>query len=182
MSEHSKLLISKWLENPISRKSLLGSIFVTLIASTSVGKSMGAVTPILSPILGRPTDTSCALNLITSQNVTAYIEYGFASNSFVNKTSVVNLQANNPVEFELEGLLPNNKIFYRIAYRSAGKNTFLYSKQYSFSTQKSVESNFSFTVHGDTHPERAGKMFNSDLYKVTLANIISHQNMKIRLL
>ncbi len=175
MSEHSKLLISKWLENPISRKSLLGSIFVTLIASTSVGKSMGAVTPILSPILGRPTDTSCALNLITSQNVTAYIEYGFASNSFVNKTSVVNLQANNPVEFELEGLLPNNKIFYRIAYRSAGKNTFLYSKQYSFSTQKSVESNFSFTVHGDTHPERAGKMFNSDLYKVTLANILSQQ-------
>ena len=31
---------------------------------------------------------------------------------------------------------------------------------------------FSFGVQGDSHPERAGKMFNSDLYKTTLQNAI----------
>jgi hypothetical protein len=39
-------------------------------------------------------------------------------------------------------------------------------------TAMSIQSgeSFSFGVQGDSHPERAGKMFNSDLYKTTLKN------------
>ena len=48
-------------------------------------------------------------------------------------------------------------------------------KQYSFTTARKAGSTFSFSVHGDTHPERAGKMFNAELYGVTLANIAAQQ-------
>jgi len=36
----------------------------------------------------------------------------------------------------------------------------------------SYVSDFSFGVQGDSHPERAGKMFNSELYSTTLENVV----------
>lgn len=37
--------------------------------------------------------------------------------------------------------------------------------------ESSGENSFSFGIQGDSHPERAGKMFNSELYKTTLQNV-----------
>jgi len=37
--------------------------------------------------------------------------------------------------------------------------------------KNSIGSTFSFGIGGDSHPERAGKMFNSELYKTTLQNV-----------
>lgn len=34
------------------------------------------------------------------------------------------------------------------------------------------QTSFSFGIQGDSHPERAGKMFNSELYKTTLQNVV----------
>jgi len=34
-----------------------------------------------------------------------------------------------------------------------------------------VKDSFSFGIQGDSHPERSGKMFNSDLYKTTIQNV-----------
>jgi len=45
----------------------------------------------------------------------------------------------------------------------------------SFSTQRKAGATFSFVVQGDSHPERAGKMFNADLYVQTLNNIASQK-------
>ncbi len=36
----------------------------------------------------------------------------------------------------------------------------------------SDQTSFSFGIQGDSHPERAGKMFNSELYKTTLQNVV----------
>ncbi len=36
----------------------------------------------------------------------------------------------------------------------------------------SPSESFTFGVQGDSHPERAGKMFNADLYKTTLQNVV----------
>ena len=37
-------------------------------------------------------------------------------------------------------------------------------------SQNSVQGSFSFGIQGDSHPERAGKMFNADLYAINLQN------------
>jgi len=46
------------------------------------------------------------------------------------------------------------------------------SAQASFVVQSGLgKDNFSFGIQGDSHPERAGKMFSSELYKITLQNV-----------
>ena len=175
MSEYSKILIRSWLEKPISRKSLLGAVLVSTFAATSIGKALGATTPALMPVLGRPTDKSVALNLISSQEISVYIEYGYSKSSFTKKTSILNLTTNEPKEFQLSGLAANKKVYYRVRYKFTSSSSFLTGTPYSFSTQKTLGSTFSFTVQGDTHPERAGKMFNADLYTVTMGNIALQQ-------
>lgn len=175
MSEYSKLLIKKWLEKPISRKSLLGATFVSIFAASSIGKAFSATAPVLMPVLGRPTDNSATLSLITSQDLSAYIEYGYSKTSFLKKTTILNLISNDPMEFLLSGLESNKKVYYRIRYKISGSTTYASGTPYSFSTKKASGNTFSFTVQGDTHPERAGKMFNAELYAVTMANIALQQ-------
>lgn len=175
MSEYSKVLIKSWLAKPITRKSLLITFLASTIASTSIGKALGATSPVLTPILGRPTDKSVTLSLISTQNISAFIEYGYSKSNFTNKTSTLALILNEPKEFEILGLTANKKVYYRVRTRISESSNYSVGAVYSFSTQKSPGNTFSFSVQGDTHPERAGKMFNADLYKVTMANIAIQQ-------
>ena len=137
MSEYSKILIRSWFEKPISRKSLLGAAMVSTFAATSIGRALGATTPVLMPILGRPTSNSAALSLISSQNISAYIEYGYSKVSFPNKTSSLNLTANEPKEFQFSNLVANKKVYYRIRFKVSGTSSYNVGSLFSFSTQKS---------------------------------------------
>ena len=175
MTEHSKLLIKNWITNPISRRSLLVAAVVTSLASTSIGRAIGATNPVINQILGRPTNNSIAISLLSSQSVTAYIQYGYLKGNYSAMSEQISIKSEIPSVIELSSLKPNTKVYYRIKYKASGSTSFTYSKQFSFTTQRKVNENFSFTVQGDTHPERAGKMFNSDLYKVTMANIAAQQ-------
>lgn len=175
MSEYSKLLIKSWLEKPLSRKTVLGAAITSFFAANTIGKSFGATSPILTLIVGRPTNSSATISLISSEKITTYIEYGISKTSFTKKTNIATVEANEPKEFDLISLPANKKIYYRIRYKTSSGVSFNVGTQSSFSTQKSAGTAFSFTVQGDTHPERAGKMFNAELYKVTMANIAAQQ-------
>jgi Calcineurin-like phosphoesterase len=175
MSGYSKLLIKSWLEKPLSRKAVLRTALTSFFAASSLGNSFGAATPVLTPIIGRPTNSSATISLISSEKISAYIEYGISKSTFTKKTTAFTFEANEPKEFDLTNLAANKKIYYRIRYKTPSASIFSIGTQGSFSTQKSKGSTFSFTVQGDTHPERAGKMFNADLYKVTMVNIATQQ-------
>mgnify|MGYP003343419199 FL=1 len=116
-------------------------------------------------MLGRPTSNSITVNLVCAQDVNGFIEYGFSANNLNLKTESKNLIASQPSEFLLENLKPNSKIFYR--FRTEADS----AKTLSVNTAKNAATDFTFTVHGDTHPERPGKMFNEELYVNTLKNI-----------
>ena len=152
MTEYSKYLFSTWLQKPISRKAVLGAALVSAFASTSVGKSFGATTPKFTSILGRPTDISAALSLISSETIYAYIEYGYSKTSIDNKTEIVLIKANQPVEFDLSGLIPNSRIYYRVKYRSTSAKIFTAGGQGSFSTQKKLKFKFYFYRTGRYPP------------------------------
>lgn len=175
MSDYSKLLLSQWKSHPFSRRSLLGAALVAGFASTGVGRALGVTDPITNVILGRPSKNSVALSLLANQSASVYIEYGYSKSKYSAKSAVTQIASNVPTVVELSKLKTNSKIYYRIQSKPANSAAYTASKQYSFSTQRAKSTQFSFTVQGDTHPERAGKMFNADLYSVMMANVASQQ-------
>ena len=175
MSQQSSILFKAWAKSPISRRSLFGLAAMTALASTPIGKALGATTPVVNQILGRPTGSSVAISILSSENLLAFIEYGYTKTRYSSKSSQATISSGNPHVFELAGLKSNSKVYYRLSYKTSSVKTFTVGKQYSFMTARKAGSSFSFSVQGDTHPERAGKMFNSDLYYVTMANIASQQ-------
>lgn len=171
MTYDSKTLLNYWARKPLTRRSLLFAVIASSFANSAVGKAVGATAPIANVILGRPTNSSIALNILAAEKVNAYVEYGYSKTKYASKTSAVTVASGVPTTIELKNLKANSKIYYRLRYATGSAKTFQTGKQYSFSTAKQAALTFAFTVHGDTHPERAGKMFNSDLYYVTMANV-----------
>lgn len=168
------------LHSVLSRRSLLSGALsgLGLISFGANAKAAQSVTDIsTTQILGRPTANSISLSFQPSQPLSAYIEYGLKPTSLTLKTATTNIVNPDfgPVNFELVGLKPNLKYYYRLRYATQGSKQYLSGKQYAFSTQKAPGAPFTFTVTGDSHPERVNQMFNSDLYFVTLGNIASQQ-------
>lgn len=126
-------------------------------------------------ILGRPTKTSVAISYLSAQAGQMYIEYGYAANALKSKTKTIPVVAGMPLVTELTGLKAGTRIYYRLRLAATGGKTFTTGSTNSFVTAKAAGSTFSFAVQGDSHPERAGKMFNSDLYFQTLKNVASQK-------
>ena len=158
----------------ISRRSLLAGFLLSTV-SNILGRAAFAA-PTLNVILGRPTQNSIAVSLMSSSALTAYVDYGTSGKTFTSKSIVSPLISNTPVVFELKNLKSDQKYFYRIRYKDETAKTYAISKTYSFQTARSVGKSFAFSLHGDTHPERNGKMFNSELYYVAMGNVASQGN------
>ena len=175
MKNDSTYLLKSWAKAPINRRSLLLLAATTAVAGTSIGKAIGVTAPVITQVLGRPTNSSIAVSVLSSQPITAIIEYGYLKTRYTSKSIEMQTAPGTPAVFDIKGLRANSKVYYRVSYKAMGEKTFTAGKQYSFTTQRKTGSTFAFSVHGDTHPERAGKMFNAELYGVTLANIAAQQ-------
>lgn len=175
MSYDSRILLKFWIQQPINRRSLLLTVAASALANTALGKAVGATAPVANLILGRPTGNSIALSILTTEKINAFVEYGYTKSKYTSKTPTTLIEAGAPTAMEIKGLKSSAKVYYRLRYATGASKTFQTGKQYSFSTAKNASSSFAFTVHGDTHPERSGKMFNSELYYVTMANVAAQQ-------
>jgi hypothetical protein len=122
----------------------------------------------LSLILGRPTDKSVTLSILSSDAREGYVEYGTAPGRYSRKTPMLTLKANEPLEVLLDGLAPDSQCFYRLSTRASGQAAFVPDKEHSFHTQRHPGSTFAFEIQGDSHPERPRK-FDPQLYAQTLS-------------
>lgn len=102
-------------------------------------------------ILGRPTNNAVTASILFDQSVQLYFEYGEQSGSYPNTTSTVNTVSGRPDEIDMTGLLPDKKYFYRARYKSVGASAFSATPEYSFHTQRSKDSAFTFTIEADEH-------------------------------
>ena len=136
----------------------------TAAAGTSIGKAVGVMAPVITQVLGRPTNSSIAVSVLSSQPITTFIEYGISKTRYTGKTVQMQTAPGSPAVFDIKGLRAGTKIYYLVNYKGSTDANFLNGKQFSFTTARKAGSTFSFSVHGDTHPERAGKMFNAELY------------------
>jgi hypothetical protein len=121
----------------------------------------------LSIIVGRPTDKSVTVNVLSAETREAYIEYGQATGNYSGKTGIVKLPAGTPVEVPLDGLERDRRYFYRLQHRMAGSAAFTAGAEQSLQTQRAPGSTFTFEIQGDSHPERPHQ-FDASLYARTL--------------
>jgi hypothetical protein len=160
--------------NLISRRGILGGALAgAFLAVYTEPSSAAGVT--FSHILGRPTSKTIAISIISSSPVNAYLEYGYSSKLLSLKSDTKSFETNTPQVFELTGLKANSLIYYRVRSSGSSTSSFDTGSTYSFKTAKTTGKPFSFTVQGDTHPERAGKMFNADLYTVAMKNVAAQK-------
>ena len=119
-------------------------------------------------VLGRPTDTLMAANLMPSNALSAYLEHGTAPGAYDRRSETLEFTAGQPRELELRNLAPNTRHYYRIRFRPAGAADYDASPEYSFMTARPPGSTFVFGVQGDSHPERTRIMFDAALYTRTM--------------
>ena len=115
----------------------------------------------MSLALGRPTDRSITLSVLSATKIEAHVEYGTKPGTYTVKTDARIINPVIPVEFELGSLTPNTRYHYRVG-----------TQEGTFHTQRAPGSAFTFALQGDSHPERAGKMFDARLYAQTLRNVV----------
>lgn len=123
-----------------------------------------------SVILGRPTDRSITLSLLSTASLEARIAYASEGTQSVETTPPMPTKAGAPAEFQIESLKPGIRYQYEIQARSpvGGFQTW---QRGTFHTQRSPGAEFTFGVQGDTHPERIGRMYDPALYARTLSNV-----------
>lgn len=162
-------------EHEINRRQLIQLALLVSAASSPIAGALAADSAQLRVLVGRPTNNSIAISLITDRKVSAFVEYGVSKSKYAYKTAVQEVEAGTPAIFDLTKLRANSTIYYRVSYSMPGMKAVTSGKQNAFMTQRKSGAPFAFTVHGDTHPERKGKMFNEELYKVALANILAQK-------
>jgi hypothetical protein len=122
-------------------------------------------------ILGRPTLDSVTLNLLSSENVEFYVEYGEKSREYTGHTNTSSLETGQPLEVELSGLDKDTQYCYRIRHRQANEAIFSQGEEHSFHTQRQPGSTFSFTVQADSH--LGDRNFSGKLYERMLLNALN---------
>lgn len=162
-------------EHEINRRQLLQLAVLVTAATSPIAGAFAADAVQLRTLVGRPTNNSIAISLITDQRISAFVEYGISKTKYSGKTAAQLVEPGTPAIFDLTKLRANSTIYYRISYSMPNMKAITSGKQSSFATQRKSGATFAFTVHGDTHPERKGKMFNEELYKVTLANVLAQK-------
>jgi hypothetical protein len=117
-------------------------------------------------ILGRPTDRGVTIRVLFHKDASAYVVYGIESENLTSRTPPRKFEAKGIHDFVLEPLQPNSRYHYKLVFRAdAGDEQS--SEEYTFHTQRTSGSSFTFTVTADSHLD---ENTSGEVYLRTLAN------------
>jgi hypothetical protein len=128
------------------------------------------------PILGRPTDRSVTLNIMSLVDVEAYAAAGTEPGAYTTTTPPVAAPAGSPLEIVIDGLTPDTAYNYQVMYRRAGADDFVAGWTGNFHTQRARGDTYIFTIQADSHivgNVRRHNARNLNLYGVTLGNVLA---------
>ena len=162
---------------------LLGlSLFavVVLIAAgpDNRGKGLGggagvepAVVPgyLFNVWLCRPGAESVTVNVLSWEEMEAFVSYGEAGQPLKRRTETIQLEPGEPQSVLLDKLTPDTRCSYQLTYRLVG-GAAVQDEVRGFYTQRSAGSPFVFTTQADSHLDT-----NTDVrvYQQTLANMFA---------
>jgi len=160
----------------LHRYNLSLLLMVSFLAAVFMAEASGAENNLYeSPtasyfniLMGRPTDKSITMNIISSKDFDIVIEYGTISSSYTSATAQQRITKNTPAVIELVNLKNDSKYYYRIKYKEPAASDFTPDAEHYFRTQRTKGNAYKFTVQSDSH--LYDKKGNSNLMKVTLAN------------
>lgn len=141
---------------------------VATVAAQGRRRAPSPSEPSITLVLGRPTDTSVVLSVLASAAVEAFVEFGPKEGAYPNRTATASGAGGEPLEIAIEGLSANTRYHYRLRHRRPGQADFEARTPETFMTARSPGVAFTFGVQGDSHPERAGRMFDETLYRRTM--------------
>jgi len=102
-------------------------------------------------ILGRPTDKSITLNIMSHNEFEAYVEYGKVSGSYSNQSNNSTISSDSANVILLGNLLSNTRYYYSLKYKVNHETDYNSMEEYSFHTQRIAGSEFTFTLQSDSH-------------------------------
>lgn len=140
---------------------------VVLLAAPAVPRASESLTV----LVGRPTGTSAVVSVLSPVALDVYVEYGTTTGRYAGKSAVLKSLPGVPLELELHGLTRNTRYFYRVETRANAGDAFHAEPEYTLQTQRSTGTTFTFALQGDSHPERAGKMYSAQLYRRTMERV-----------
>lgn len=121
----------------------------------------------LSLTLGRVTGRSATVNLLSNADRTIVIKWREEPGGTPHESSPLKLAARSPVEFVFDALLPGSSYQYSVHERDAKGGLKSLRDNLRIQTARPRGSSFTFTIQGDSHPERP-QMFDAALYARTL--------------
>jgi len=121
-------------------------------------------------LLGRPTDQSVTVNVVPSQNMQVYYEYGTVSGAYTGQTTTTSATSGQPHESVISGLSANTMYYYRIRYSTNGGSTWSSGTERSFHTQRAPGSTFRFSITSDSHVNIM--LGSATTWRQTLANVV----------
>ncbi|MCP4550771.1 MAG: metallophosphoesterase, partial [Bacteroidetes bacterium] len=151
------------------------STFITLMLCTVNSEKLSAQVNFSAPeLIGRVTDNSITINTETDENLVYFFEYGSETGIYNGRFPAIGYLssvANEPFEITINELNTNSRYYYRLVYSINNGISWVERDEHSFQTQRSVGSDFIFTVISDSH---IGEEVNSsaiDLFTNTLDNV-----------
>ncbi len=120
-------------------------------------------------VLGNPTDTSVIVSVLSYPPVEGYIEFGTSAGVYTAQSDRIRLEAGEPTELKLDGLLPHTRYHYRWRSRASSLETFDASDEFTFRSGRAAGDRFVFTVQSDPHLD--GRT-DPRLYEASLRNAV----------
>jgi predicted phosphodiesterase len=118
-------------------------------------------------MLGRPTNHSICVQAFFDTTVELSIRYGTSPSNYSNQTNWQTFLGNENAEIILDNLVEDTKYYYQLAFRSPSSSNIIYRPEYNFTTQRSINKSFSFTIQADPHLDEQS---DTALYKLCLKN------------
>jgi len=118
-------------------------------------------------ILGRPTDTSICAQVMVTEDMYFFLEYGIDPQYMVDRTETITLTKGQTAAVTVEGLNPNTRYYYCIWKGLVDANACEPGGLFSFHTQRPPGTPFTFVVQADPHLDEQSI---PELYERTLIN------------
>jgi hypothetical protein len=132
---------------------------------------------IAGPMLGRPTDRSVTINLMSLLDIDVYAEIGAEPGQYTGASEpMLRCKAHKGIDLVIDGLDPGTLYHYRLRYRPSGEGDYADGFEGSFRTARLPGETFVFTIQADSHIVGAIKQNNPpkfELYDITLRNLLA---------
>ncbi len=117
--------------------------------------------------LGKPTNTSIAVQLMFLDSAEISVQYGTSSGVYPNQTSWQVFGDSSSAEIVISGLTPDTKYYYRVLYRHPSTTVTTTRPEFTFHTQRPPGSTFTFVVQADPHMDN---LTDTAMYRLAIKN------------